>query len=304
MTTPNLDARSYTRSLTRASSHLAGLLEDNGKPVLSQFDFFRFVWRTYRESPGKGLYLRSKTPGQIDYVRLKSILRDTRVIGTDRDYGKRVIRVLSISDLPAEDIVCLLDPTCYVSHLSAMQRWGLTDRSPGALLLTRPDREAAARDLSSYRTKTLGEDETNPFPSTIVGHPTNVRGQAVRILESRSAGAYLKSRGSDVRLSTIGQTFLDMLQKPDLCGGMYHVLDVWAEHAETYLPEIVAAVETATSGIVKSRAGYILEERQGLHHRGIERWKESGQRGGSRKLDPAKDFAPTFSATWMISLNV
>ena len=115
---------------------------------------------------------------------------------------------------------------------------------------------------------------------------------------------HLTSRGSSVRLSTIGQTFLDMLQKPDLCGGMYHVLDVWEEHAETYLNDIVAAVETASSGIVKSRAGYILEERQGLHHPGIERWKVSGQRGGSRKLDPAKEFAPTFSATWMISLNV
>ncbi len=304
MTTPSVDARSHTRRLTRASRHLAGLLEDNGRPVLSQFDFFRFVWRMYRESSGKGLYLRGKTPGQVEYVRLKSILRDADVIGTDRDYGKRVIRVLSISDLPAEGIICLLDPTCYVSHLSAMQRWGLTDRSPRALLLTRPDRKAAAEELSSYRTETLGEDETNPFPSTIVGHPAHVRGQAVRILESRSAGAYLKSRGSSVRLSTIGQTFLDMLQKPDLCGGMYHVLDVWAEHAETYLPEIVAAVETATSGIVKSRAGYILEERLGLRHRHIEHWKALGQRGGSRKLDPAKDFSPTFSATWMISLNV
>lgn len=304
MTIPSLDARSYTRRLTRAGSHLAGLLEDHGKPVLSQFNLFRFVWRMYRESPCKGLYLRSKTPSQVDYVRLRSILRDADVIGTDRDYGRRVMRVLSISDLPAEDIICLLDPTCYVSHLSAMQRWGLTDRSPRALLLTRPVRKAAAEELRSYRTKTLGEDETNPFPSTIVGHPTHVRGQAVRILESRSAGAYLKSRGSDLRLSTIGQTFLDMLQKPDLCGGMHHVLDVWAEHAETYLPEVVSAVEPAASEIVKSRAGYILEERLGLRHRHIEHWKALGQRGGSRKLDPARGFAPTYSDTWMISINV
>ena len=304
MTQPSQDARSHTRRLTRAGRHLAGLLEDNGKPVLSQFDFFRFIWRMYRESSGKGLYLRSNTPGQVDYIRLKSILRDANVIGTDPDYGARLIRVLSISDLPAEDIICLLDPTCYVSHLSAMQRWGLTDRSPEALMLTRPDRKETAERLRTQRAKALAEDETNPFPSTIVGHPPYVRGRRVRLLESKDSGMHLTSRGSSVRLSTVGQTFLDMLQKPDLCGGMYHVLDVWEEHAETYLNDIVAAVETASSGIVKSRAGYILEERQGLHHPGIERWKESGQRGGSRKLDPAKEFAPTFSATWMISLNV
>ena len=85
---------------------------------------------------------------------------------------------------------------------------------------------------------------------------------------------------------------------------MSHVLDAWEEHAGTYLDEIVAAVDTATSGLAKSRAGYILEERLGLHHRGIERWKAFAQRGGSRKLDPARDFAPPFSEKWMISLNV
>ena len=142
-----------------------------------------------------------------------------------------------------------------------MQRWGLTDRSPEALVLTRPDRKTAAKRLLAYRTEALGEDEANPFPSTIVGHPAHVRGRTVHIRESKAAGAFLKNRGSEVRLSTIGQTFLDMLQKPDLCGGMSHVLDAWEEHAETYLDEIVAAVDTATSGLVKSRAGYILEER-------------------------------------------
>lgn len=299
-----LDLRLHSQRLTRAGSHLAGLLEENGKPVLSQFDFFRTIWRMYRDSSGKRLYLRSNIPSREDHIRLKSILRNAGVIGTDRDYGARVIRVLSISDLPAEDIICLIDPTCYVSHLSAMQRWGLTDRSPEALLLTRPDRKAAAEQLRSRRTEALGEDETNPFPSTIVGHPDRVRGRAVCIHEIRAAGAYLNVRGGDARLSTIGQTFLDMLQRPDLCGGMHHVLDVWGEHAGTYLEEIVVAVDTAKSGLVKSRAGYILEERQGLHHRGLERWKKFGQRGGSRKLDPANDFSPTFSAAWMISLNV
>lgn len=171
-------------------------------------------------------------------------------------------------------------------------------------MLTRPDRKVAAKQLRSNRTEALGKDETNPFPSTIVGHPARVRGRVVRMLESTAAGKFLTVRGSDVRLSTIGQTFLDMLQRPDLCGGMYHVLDIWGEYAETYLDDIVAAVDTANTGIVKSRAGYILEERQGLHHRGLERWSEFGQRGGSRKLDPTKEFAPTYSATWMISLNV
>ena len=254
----------------------------------------------YRESSDKKLYLRHDTPSRDDYARLSLSLKKTGMIGADRDYGARGIRVLNVPDLPAEDIICLLDPTCYISHLSAMQRWGLTDRNPDALLLTRPDHKTAAAQLLAY----MGEDYAIPFPLKIVHHPARVRNRAVRICESKAAGAFLKNRGNNVRLSTIGQTFLDMLQSPSLCGGMSHILDVWEEHAEIYLNEIVAAVDTATSGLVKSRAGYILEERLGLHHLDIEHWKAFGQRGSSRKLDPSKDFASTFSETWMISLNV
>ena len=280
------------------------MLEKNGKPVLTKFDFFQIIMRMYRESSDQKLYLRHDTPSRDDYARLSLSLKKTGLIGADRDYGARgIIRVLNVPDLPAEDIICLLDPTCYISHLSAMQRWGLTDRSPYTLVLKRPDHKTAAAQLLAYMNESLGEDEANPFPLKIVHHPARVRNRAVRIYKSKVAGAFLKNRGDNVRLSTIGQTFLDMLQRPDRCGGMSHILDVWEEHAEPYLEEIVAAIDTATSGLVKSRAGHILEERLGLHHRGIEHWKAFVQRGGSRRLDPAKDFAPTLSETWMISLN-
>ena len=294
----------YPVRLTHAGRRLAELLEENGKPVLTQFEFFRIIWRMYLDPAGRKLYLRHDTPTKDDYDRLKSILQKTGVIGVDRDYGGRVIRVFAVSDLPAEDILCIIDPTCYVSHLSAMQRWGLTDRNPDALMLTRPDRKTATNSIRDYMTKALREGETNPFPLKIVGHPALVRRRAIRIYESKAAGAFLKNRGTETRLSTIGQTFLDTLQRPDLCGGMSHVLDVWEEHAQTYLDEIVAAVDIATSGLVKSRAGYILEERLGLRYSSINNWKRFGRRGSSRKLDPTRPHASTFSKTWMISLNV
>lgn len=294
----------YPEKLTRAGAYLARLLEAAGKPVLTSFQFFHLIWCMYQEGADQKLYLRHDQPTKEDYSRLRRNLKKTGYIGADRDYGARVIRVLSLSDLPAENIVCLVDPTCHVSHLSAMQRWGLTDRSPEALMLTRPDRKTAIAQLEEHMNKLLCDGEENPFPLKITAHPVQVRHRRIHVFETKHPGASVKNRSDEVRVATIGQTFLDMLQKPDLCGGMSHVLDVWEDHAEPYLDEIVRAVDTATSGLVKSRAGYILEERLALKHPGVEVWKAFGQRGGSRKLDPDKEFAPTYSETWMISLNV
>jgi len=296
--------RIYGPKLTRAADDLANRLEANGKPVLSHFDFFRIALAMYRQSSGRKLYLRRDAPDRDDIARFRSILKTAGAIANDRDYGSRVIRVLSVSDLPAEDIACLIDPTCYVSHLSAMQRWGLTNRTPQTLALTRPDRRTATIAVRAHMTKATSEAEHNPYPLTLVQHPHRIRRRDVTMYESKTAGAFMINRGTDTRLSTVGQTFLDMLQRPDLCGGMSHVLDVWEEHASAFLDEIASTVDRTPRALIKSRAGYILEERLGLRHPCIERWKAFGQRGGSRKLDPTRDFAPVFSETWMISLNV
>ncbi len=291
--------------MTRASRHLAGLLEKHGRPVLTPFDFYSLIRQIYQESPEKKLYLRKGDPGIDDYHRLKRILIHAGIVQIDRDYRARMLRILTISDRPTEEIVCLVDPTCYVSYLSAMERWGLTNRSPKALMLSRPDRRTALDRLRRHRQNIQGEYyDIDIFPLHLINHPARVRGQRVRMHMTKLAGATLTVRGSNVRISTVGQTFLDMLQKPDLCGGMPHVLEVWEQHAETHIDSIVTAVDTASSGLVKSRAGYILQEYLGLDHFRISDWKAFSQRGGSRKLDPSQDYAPMYSETWMISINV
>ncbi len=84
---------------------------------------------------------------------------------------------------------------------------------------------------------------------------------------------------------------------------MHHVLNVWQSEAGVYLDDIVEAVDRDHRAIVKVRAGHILEERIGLDHVVLKRWQAFAQRGGSRRLDPSKPYAPVFSEKWMISLN-
>ena len=285
--------------LSRADKYLADMMEMNGRPVISNYDLFRFVKRMYAGAQGQKLYLRRSAATVDNYRIRKTNLLLANVIQRDRDYYN-LFRVQSLPDWAADDIVCLVDQFCYISHLSVMQRWGLTDRLSATLMITRPDRRTIASKLNEI----MRRDGETLFPRQNIVHPDTVRQRPVRVLETRKVGAAIRERSGLARVATIGQTFLDTLQKPALCGGMAHVLDVWQNNAGDYLEEIIEAVDGSTSLIVKCRAGYILEEYLGFQDSRIDAWKAFRQRGGSRKLDPDRAFVPEYSEAWMISLNV
>lgn len=299
-----LPAIARLERLTIAGARLSEIIEAHGKPVLQLFEFFILVERLFSERSTRRLYLRASEPDLEECQRLRRNLTEANLIASDQDYGSRVIRVLRISDATADKVSTILDPTCCISHLSAMQRWGLTNRRPKALHLMRPARTAAKKMLQIHHADFYRTYPAAPYKPSLVNHPAIVRNRPVELVQSGSGATSLISRSDGVRVATIGQTFLDMILRPNLCGGMGHVLDVWEEHAEGHLESIVKAVDAAPTAIAKVRAGYILEERLKLSHPVVESWKALSQRGGSRVLDPDHPFAPTFSETWMLSLNV
>lgn len=296
----------YDGHLTKIGASVTERLASTERPVVTPYELFLQIWRIY--ASGTKLYLRSKTPNIDDYSRIRRNLSRCKIINPDPDYHHRAYRILSNGDLPADDICCLVDPFCHISHLSAMQRYGLTNRRPKALHLCRADREASKRlarklMLADYENG-LPESSDNYISLATVSHPSNVRGRKISVFDTKHYGKSVQIRGAYARVATIGQTFLETLQKPGLCGGMPHVLDVWKEHAEKYLEEIISAIDESDMKIVKVRAGYILDELLGNNHPGIDRWLAVAQRGSSRLLDPEKQYAPKFSEKWMVSLNV
>ncbi|WP_238532113.1 hypothetical protein [Rahnella aquatilis] len=106
-----------------------------------------------------------------------------------------------------------------------------------------------------------------------------------------------------VRVTNIGETFLDMLKEPDLCGGFEHVFSVFENYHEKFLPVILKEISKNGNSMDKARAGYILEEVIGIKNKVIESWKDDVKRGGSRKLIPSNPYKNVFSETWCISIN-
>lgn len=291
--------------LTKLAKALIQQLSGLHTPIVTDYQLFLLLKNLYKHKTG--LYIKNDTPSVFDYRRNRKLLLKHNVIAADKDYSS-AYRIISKQDLSADDIACIIDPFCYISHLSAMQRYGLTNRRPEALHLTSLSLPLFKTQAQEKMHKDYGDDILTLEPSFIlplkrVTHPQMTRGRALSINYTKYPGLSLTVRGSQARISTIGQTFLDMLENPEKCGGMLHVLDIWKEYARTYLDDIVPTITGAPKSIHKVRAGYILNEVLGIDSPEIQSWQIFAQRGGSRVLDPEKPFASTYSEKWMISIN-
>jgi predicted transcriptional regulator of viral defense system len=282
-------------------------IKDLQKPVLSKFEIFYLALHISKSNSYQGKLIRKQiTPFGIKktFSLIGTLLKE-RFISKDSDFRFHY-KVADEARGNCDEVACLVDPFCYLSHLSAMQKYGLTNRIPEVVILTTAESKLWNQmkiDLElKYRGDLLGEVEYLPLRKVVF--PQVVRKMKIRMVESKFFHQSVKAGDSQVRISEVGHTFLDMLINPELCGGMSHVLDVWKANAKTYLDEIIDAVEGHPQKIIKVRAGYIIEEVLETQNDRVNKWQEFAQRGGSRLLDPNSSYAPKFSEKWMISINV
>lgn len=294
---------------TKLAEAVLAWLEEEHRTVATPYTLFLALRRLYAPENRRRLYLRSDTATTDDLRRVTANLSKTGGIELDPDYGRSVYKVPSVGESPADEVCALANPFGHISHLSAMQRWGLTERRPEALHLTMPPASAARPLVEDRMAADYGARFSDlPLHQVVklhfVRHPGTVRGRKISIYETRNPGQWLQIRGSHARLATIGQTFVDTVERPQYCGGMAHVLDVWREHAITYLEGIITAIDEVATPIAKVRAGYLLDDMLGQSDDSrIQSWVKFAQRGSSRVLDPARDFSTEHSEKWMLSIN-
>lgn len=246
------------------------------------------------------------------YKEIVQILSSFGLITAAKDFKAGTVFQLFGRNKPLPmEVACSVDPFAYVSHLSAMEYHGVTDRFSKILYLsTPPDREwkeqAAARmdkDLKELK-ELKGGYLAAKLPTLRFQKLERIDGVRVELMRRSHRGAFKTIKSPSIRVAMVGRTFLDMLREPELCGGIQHVVDTYREYAVKYLKLIIDEVDKHGTSVEQARAGYLLETVCGLSDPFINAWASKVQRGGSRKLDPQAEYASYFSERWALSINV
>ena len=283
------------------------------RPVITAYQLGTIVFSLYQSGKyqGENLSVKQGSPQRVNYKKLIENLESSGVLSESPQASHPEIFAILAQHVPtAEEFACCINPFCYVSHLSAMEYHGFTDRLPKILFLSAPEAVLWRQLATEKMKKDLGEF----YPAYLeTGFPRlrrlvvkKIAKKMVSIYTSKmyDSGAYITVQGKALRVSSIGRTFLDMIRQPALCGGIYHVLDIYRQNAERYLRLIVNEADRHGTLIDKIRVGYVLDERLGLSHPALELWAANAQRGGSRKLMAENPYAPSFSEKWGLSINI
>ncbi len=243
------------------------------------------------------------------YTEIVRVLSSFGLISTAKEFKAGTVFQLFGRNKPLPmEVACSVDPFAYVSHLSAMEYHGLTDRFPKILYLSTPPEREWKEQADARMDKDLKELKGGyiaaKLPTLRFQKLERIDGMRVELMRRSHRGAFKTIKSPSIRVAMVGRTFLDMLREPELCGGMQHVVDTYREYAAKYLKLIIDEVDKHGTSIEHARAGYLLETICGLSHPLIDAWASKVQRGGSRKLDPQAEYAPFFSERWALSVNV
>lgn len=289
---------------------LANELARIPQPVITSYQLGRLIFNAYITNSigSENLSLKKNIPDKKQYNDALKTMVDAGVLSNVSGLSGKFFKVLGKPDVSPEEIICSIDPFCYISHLSAMEYHGITDRLPRTIFVSSPPPSDWRVHAIELMKKELKEQYTlyteKGFPQLTRPRPEKIAGKLIEYKNNSHMGAYKNVQGRALRVATIGRTFLDMLREPELCGGIQHVTDVYKEYAKQYLRLIIDEIDMHGNGIEKARAGYILENQVEITDPRVDEWQKTVQRGGSRKLDPSAEYSSFFSERWALSLNI
>lgn len=233
-------------------------------------------------------------------------LMDLKIISIGDVKNSEIDKYYKISGKPNYDpseILCTIYNTSYISFLSAMSYYSISDKIPKTLYLSIPNRQNWREEfLKSNGYKSFRLIPSYPKLNLNTFEPVRV------IFTTKRYGSInncKKEYASPLRIVTIGKLFSDMIAYPDLCGGQDHVLDVLFDNAKKYHRHIINYVDSNGSKLDKARVGFFLEKVLSLENETLQSWRREidGTHGGSSKFFAQSPHNGYYSFDWGLALN-
>ena len=237
--------------------------------------------------------MRKNTNINKKFAEIIELLLSRNLI-KDSYHGYFTIGTKLYSDI---EIVCSLYQVGYISYLSAMYLYGLTEQKSIKIDFSTPIRS----EWKKY--KVIYERERENYLLYYPSENIKVKGRYLNV-HARSVTYVSTQFNTNIRVIGIGDLFLEMMRYPALCGGFTNVMKIYEESALLYLDDIIQATNVHGSDIDKCRIGYILSVHLNIINSSVLAWKAySVSRGGSRKLLSSNPYSSIYDYEWCISLN-
>ena len=209
--------------------------------------------------------------------------------------------------LTPTELIFPLFPYAYLTHLSAMRHYSITDRIPKKIQIEIPSRpkwkSLLVEDIKKMDVLAKDKDMIlNYLPRYPKSDELYFKKRI--LVSSTSSPLSNLTLDNGVRVIEIGALFVEMINNPKECGGIEHVIDVFTEYGVTFKKKIYkAALESSL--ISQTRIGFIFEQILEQSDPEILKMKSRNKdlRGGSRVFLTGEDFSNIINIEWNLSLN-
>lgn len=253
----------------------------------------------YDESKAQRVAEKLRRDGLVEVIKGKTLYKVTS------PYARESVNIYELANEAY--------PFGILSHSSALEIHQLTDqRSKRIHLYEGPSAPGEVlRRTDTENTETLVPPGTNPEDWRMHPLPRSVRVKEWDGYEVITHGLkeewffghkIVRTQGVEVRCTDVERTLIDGLRHPRRCGGMNEVFRGWVR-ADPSPDRLVEYTEQFGQIILFQRVGFVMDT-LGIEHPQLERWKEEKTpRGGSRVLNPERDFESEYSEEWNLSIN-
>ena len=290
--------------------------------------FLKYLEFWFTDSIEGQIIEKNKYFSNKNFYRLCDYLIDEKIlIGFNHNTRGYTYFIKKGTKPTSEMAVSAIYPMGFLSHLTAMNLYGIGNTQTSGIYFTCPARkdwkglclknikqrfkhftisDSISKEYIEINGVVLSTQSIlDPYPHQNI---LEEAGSTKALIIVNKKSSVESEWWNHCHIQNIVDLYLDMFRAPHYCGSISHVLKIYQNSLikdENLLQELISTLDKTGSIIDRARFGYIFDKILGIQIPQLKKWKDEQQnkRGSSRKLFSNFDFDSFFDDEWNISIN-